>query len=42
MNLLIIQKYKKTDSRISIIDKQNAGVSQARNDALFVISGNNL
>ena len=38
-SLEILQKYKKTDSRISIIDKQNAGVSQARNDALFVISG---
>lgn len=36
----ILQDYSRLDSRIHLINKENAGVSQARNDALKIASGN--
>lgn len=38
-SLTILQKYAELDSRIKFIDKPNAGVSAARNDALAVAQG---
>lgn len=38
-SLDILQDYSQRDSRIHIINKENTGVSQARNDALRVASG---
>ena len=35
----ICEKYKKQDSRIVLINKKNAGVSSARNDALKIAKG---
>lgn len=39
-SLDILQDYSREDSRIHLINKINAGVSQARNDALKEVSGN--
>ena len=38
--LNILKEYKEKDNRVIIIDKQNAGVSQARNDGLKKATGN--
>jgi len=38
-SLDVLKEFARKDSRIKIIDKRNEGVSQARNDALKVISG---
>lgn len=38
-SLDILQEYSRRDSRIHLINKENAGVSQARNDALKRASG---
>lgn len=38
-SLNVIKKYKKNDLRIVIIDQKNMGVSQARNNALKIASG---
>lgn len=38
-SLAVLQDYSRRDSRIHLINKENAGVSQARNDALKQASG---
>ena len=38
-SLKILQKYARNDPRVQILDKENAGVSSARNDALKLASG---
>lgn len=38
-SLCILQKYKEKDNRIKIINKQNEGVSQARNSGVAVAKG---
>lgn len=38
-SLMICQKYAKKDDRISIVDKQNRGLAQARKDGFFKAKG---
>lgn len=38
-SLKLLQKYARNDPRVQILDKENAGVSSARNDALKLASG---
>lgn len=38
-SLQILKKYQEKDERIFVIDKENAGVSEARNDAIKRSSG---
>lgn len=38
-SLKVLDEYQKNDSRIAIIDKENEGVSKARNDALKIAKG---
>lgn len=39
-SLKILREYAQNDPRVHILDKENAGVSSARNDALKLASGN--